>query len=192
MGGLRKDSNQILSELSSTNERIVNRALLDLYDDIHPKMRSYVLVNSGTNDDVADVVQEGLAVLYGSSRKPDFLIKSDIHNYLFGICKNIWLKKLSRKKRLPTSELKDYDLKDEENNEAEEARIALIAKMMDEMPPECQKVLQWFYFDKMSMTEIANRMNYNSEKVAKSKKYKCLQKLRKDVLNHPLLKELLS
>ena len=187
-----KTSKKIIDELLSSDERRVNKILLELHDHIYPKIRSYVLSNSGTAEDVADVVQDGLAALYGNCRRANFEVTSDIHNYLFGICKNTWLKKLSRKKRLPMSEFTDYDLKDEEADQNEEAQIALIADMMAEMPAECQKVLQWFYFNKLSMSEIAKRMNYNSEKVAKSKKYKCLQKLSSDVLNHPLLKELLS
>ena len=45
----------------------------------------------------------------------------------------------------------------------------------------CQKVLRLYYFDKMSMVEIAKQLNFSNGDTAKTKKYKCKKELDKKV-----------
>ncbi|MFO0265838.1 MAG: RNA polymerase subunit sigma, partial [Cyclobacteriaceae bacterium] len=41
----------------------------------------------------------------------------------------------------------------------------------------CRKVLMYYYFDEMSMQEIAEKLGFANTDTAKTKKYKCKQKL---------------
>jgi len=41
----------------------------------------------------------------------------------------------------------------------------------------CRKVLSYYYFDGMSMQEIADRVGFANTDTAKTKKYKCKKKL---------------
>ncbi|HEY5824107.1 MAG TPA: sigma factor-like helix-turn-helix DNA-binding protein [Cyclobacteriaceae bacterium] len=56
-------------------------------------------------------------------------------------------------------------------------REKIIAKCLDQLGETCRKVLMLYYFDEMSMQEIADKMGFANTDTAKTKKYKCKQKL---------------
>ncbi|MDX1686098.1 MAG: sigma-70 family RNA polymerase sigma factor [Saprospiraceae bacterium] len=182
----------LLEDLKSQNTRRINRSVLALYDRVKPQVRSFVINNSGNSEDAEDVLQEGLAVLFSKINDDSFEIRQSPSAYLYGICKYVWYKKLSHEKRLPFTELKDYKVAEEMVDVVEEEKISLVTGLMQELSPECQKVLTLFYFDKLSMKDIARKMNYKERNVAKTKKYKCIQALKQRILDHPQYKEILS
>ena len=192
MGLSETKKKELVIELRCGIKSRVNKAILEIYKAIEPKVTHFVLRNSGTRADAEDLIQEGLATIYMLLRSSDFDLQTDVVAYLYGVCKNKWYKKIKKDKRLPLSEFRDYKVVEEEKDDREEEMIALIADMVCELSPECQKLLQSFYFDKKTMKTIAQELSYNSEGVVKSKKYKCMTALRKKVLDHPRLKELLS
>ena len=58
-----------------------------------------------------------------------------------------------------------------------EERIKIINKCVNELGDTCRKVLTYYYFDGMSMAEIAERLGFANTNTAKTKKYKCKKKL---------------
>ncbi|MBC9910921.1 RNA polymerase sigma factor [Chitinophaga varians] len=46
---------------------------------------------------------------------------------------------------------------------------------------KCLQLLQAFYYDKLSMGEIAHHLQYKTQHVATVQKYKCLEKIREQV-----------
>ena len=60
-----------------------------------------------------------------------------------------------------------------EVNEEKEAML----KLLSHLGEDCQKVLLYFYYERIKMKEIANRMNFANDQVARNKKVKCLKKL---------------
>ncbi|RBL93502.1 RNA polymerase sigma factor [Chitinophaga flava] len=46
---------------------------------------------------------------------------------------------------------------------------------------KCLQLLQAFYYDKLSMAEIASSLQYKTQHVATVQKYKCLEKIREQV-----------
>lgn len=184
-------NNDILKNLDSSDERVVNKAALSLYDAIHAQVMSFVLSNKGGKVDAEDVIQEAIAILLVNVQKEDFHITGSVKSYVYGICRNLWYKQLSKKGRLPLDELKDYSMSDEVEDDTEEEVIVLISDLIETLSEECQKIVALFYFDRLSMDEIARRMGYKQRTVAKTKKYKCIQALKKLVLGHPQLKEIL-
>ena len=48
---------------------------------------------------------------------------------------------------------------------------------MEQLGETCRKVLMYYYFDEMSMQEIADKLGFANTDTAKTKKYKCKQKL---------------
>lgn len=51
------------------------------------------------------------------------------------------------------------------------------------IPDPCNKILKLYYFDEMSMTEIAEAMNYGSSRSAITTKNRCMDKLKARVKN---------
>lgn len=60
---------------------------------------------------------------------------------------------------------------------------AVLAAELSYIPDPCNKILKLYYFDELSMTEIADTMNYSGPNTAKTTKNRCMEKLRARVLN---------
>jgi DNA-directed RNA polymerase specialized sigma24 family protein len=85
-----------------------------LYDNYFPTVRKYILQNSGTTDDVSDVFQDSIIILYNQIRQNSLEITGDLKGYFFGIARNRWKENL-RVKRDTT--VLDENLPDDSNDE---------------------------------------------------------------------------
>lgn len=105
----------------------------------------------------------------GKYRKQD----ASLLTYLLGIGKNLVLKKLKKKNERPlvagwiSELLPDTDWK----SALEEA-----GRLIGEGETVCNQILQLFYWEKLSMSDIAERLGYQSAEVAKSKKNSCMRR----------------
>jgi len=157
-------------------ERINNgdeKALEVIYKKYYRMMTKMVISNSGTEEEARDVYQDALVVFWQKARSGNLVMTSKISTYIYSICQNLWRKELDRKKRL-TNEQKDAPLHmDVESQE----RDKIIAQCLNQLGESCRKVLMYYYFDEMSMQEIAEKLGFANTDTAKTKKYKCKQKL---------------
>lgn len=136
-------------------------------------MTKLVITNSGTEEEARDVYQEALIVFWQKAVSGKLVLTSKMSTFIYSICQNLWRKELDRKKRLSNEE---RDLPVTIDTESEE-RNKIIAKCIDQLGDTCKKVLMYYYFDEMSMQEIADKLGFANTDTAKTKKYKCKQKL---------------
>ena len=148
-------------------------ALDDLYKKYYRMMTKLVITNSGTEEEAKDIYQDALIVFWQKAMSGNLVLTSKISTYLYSICLNLWRKELDRKRRLSREEKDTPQFQDHESGE----RIKIINKCVNEMGETCRKVLTFYYFDGMSMTEIAERLGFANTNTAKTKKYKCKKKL---------------
>jgi RNA polymerase sigma factor (sigma-70 family) len=149
------------------------KALEFLYKKYYRMMTKLVITNSGTEDEARDIYQEALIVFWQKATSGNLVLTSKISTYIYSICQNLWRKELDRKKRLSNEEKDTPVALDTETAERER----IIAKCIDQLGDTCKKVLTYYYFDEMSMQEIADKMGFANTDTAKTKKYKCKQKL---------------
>ncbi|MBC7451368.1 MAG: sigma-70 family RNA polymerase sigma factor [Cytophagales bacterium] len=170
---------EILDELKKGNESILDL----LYKKNYRMMVKMIVKNNGSEEEAKDIYQESLIVLWQKAHDPSFVLYSKISTYLYSICLNLWRKELERKKR------HSYDMK--EGSEIIEMdrdeRIKIINKCVQQLGETCRNILTYYYFDRLSMTEIAEKMNFANSDTAKTKKYKCKKEL--DQLVKSLYKE---
>ena len=62
--------------------------------------------------------------------------------------------------------------------EEKELKLQLVAKGLEKLGEPCKTLLELFYFNNMSMDEIASQLSYKNRATAKNLKYKCLGRLR--------------
>ena len=55
--------------------------------------------------------------------------------------------------------------------------------VMQEKGPQCFELLKKFFFQNRTMEKIAELMNYTNAENAKAQKWKCQERLKKQVLN---------
>jgi RNA polymerase sigma factor (sigma-70 family) len=160
---------EILDRIRSGDERVLDM----LYKKYFRMMAKIVLGNNGTEDDAKDIYQEALIVFWQKATGSDFVLTSKISTYLYSICLNQWRKELERRSRLSREEKDGQDFQTHE--EQQSARIVL--NCIEELGDPCKSILMYHYFDGLSMTDIAERMNFANTDTAKTKKYKCKKRL---------------
>jgi RNA polymerase sigma factor (sigma-70 family) len=170
----------IVSALRNENNAVI---LKELYRTHYPMIVNLVCSNSGTEQEAKDVYQEGLIAFYERVRRPDFTLTCQVKTYLYAVCRRLWLKRLSEKKRFKketeTGE-SFFEIEDEITEiEASEEKFAFMGKSLENLGEPCRSIIEDFYMHDLSMEAIRDKHGYTSAENAKNQKYKCLQRLKK-------------
>lgn len=150
-----------------------------LYKKYYRMMVRLIVKNSGTENDAQDIYQDAIIVFWEKVTSGNLVLTSKISTYLYSICNNLWKKELARRRRLSSEEAD----KPVEMDVTRDERIGSIHKCINKLSDTCQKVLKLYYFDNMSMSDIAEKLNFSNADTAKTKKYKCKKELDKMVLS---------
>jgi RNA polymerase sigma factor (sigma-70 family) len=160
-----------------------------LYDNYFQSVKNHVLSNSGSNDDVSDVFQDSIIVLYNQITEDNLHLTTDLKGYFFGIARNVWSAQLRRKQK--TIEL-EIDVPDEDESEEQFDPILerVITRVFKKLKPDQQMVLNLFS-EGHSYEEIAAMMDLKNEVYARRKKYLCKEALLELVRKDPEYQEYL-
>lgn len=162
-------------------------AIEALYRAAYPSCAAMILAKQGNQEDAQDIFQESLLVLFKKLQQPDFELHISPEAYIYGICRNLWLKTLQKNKRnkaMQATVKADVDfLNKEEVNPLGNVfqKQVLVAELLKEMGVACRSLLMGFYFQQRSLKELANQLNYSS-KFIKIKKKRCLDHLKERVI----------
>lgn len=157
-------------------------ALDILYRTNRSAVMSYVVRNSGNRDDADDLLQEALVILWERVRTGRYSHDAKLSTFLYATVRNIWLRRLSRRKFESTQEI-DPEAQSREEPTALEELIASergehLQKALERLGEPCRSLLLLFYWEEQSMDEIARRLGFANADTAKSKKYQCKKALR--------------
>ncbi|WP_106790811.1 RNA polymerase sigma factor [Aquimarina sp. Aq78] len=155
-------------------------------------IQGYILRNNGNPEDVEDVFQDALVVLYQKLRSGLLELRVPIKTYFYGICKNLWRNRLKKKKKLILDdgwyrfeeETSEPLITDIENQEREH----LYRKHFQKLSTENKKLLSLF-FEGRSMKEISKIIGH-SEGYTRKKKFEAKKKLLKMIEKDPMYNEL--
>jgi RNA polymerase sigma factor (sigma-70 family) len=161
--------NEILEKIRKGDES----ALDYLYKKYFKMMAKLIITNNGTDEEARDIYQEALIVFWQKAVSNNLVLTSKISTYLYSICQNLWRKELDRKSKLS---YEDKDGSDGFDPDKEE-RIKIINNCINELGETCRKLLTYYYFDEMSMSDIAEKLGFANADTAKTKKYKCKKHL---------------
>ena len=163
------DDREILSRIKKGDETAIDW----LYRKHYRMMLKMITRNSGTEDEAKDIFQDALIVFWEKVTSDKLTLTSKISTYLYSICQNLWRKELDRKGKHSTEQVERADSFDPDRQE----RIDIINKCIAGMGESCRQILTYYYFDNLSMTDIAEKMGLANSDTAKTKKYKCKQEL---------------
>lgn len=185
-GLLKKISDTIIIEgVRNQDEKILNW----LYDNYLQTVRSYVFDNSGSAEDVSDVFQDSVIILYRQITEESLNLTTDLKGYFFGIARNVWNAHLRKKQR--TTELKtDFSDEDEMEDRNDPVLERVVSRAFQKLKPDQQVVLNLFS-DGNSYEEIALKMNLKNEIYARRKKYLSKEALLEIVKEDPEYQEYL-
>ena len=160
-----------------------------LYKNYLQAVKNFVLKNSGTDDDVSDVFQDAIIVLYNQITGEGINLTTDLKGYFYGIARNVWKAQLRKKKK--TTEL-DIDLADDlSHDETDDPMFErIVSRAFQRLKPDSQLILTLFA-NGLSYEEIAVKMNLKNEMYARRKKYLSKESLIELVKEDPEYQEYL-
>ena len=168
--------------VSNSNQAMRRQALfMDLYKSAFPTVAKYVSRMGGDFDEAKDVFQDALVVYYEKAILNPMVLKNDI-GYLIGTAKNLWLKRYCQ-----TSQIQPLDDLDIALTIDELPSSRRLLRFLETAGRKCMEVLKGFYYDQMSLQEIADEFGYSGTRSATVQKYKCLEKVRDNIREKSLV-----
>ncbi len=170
-----------VAEAFKANDSFV---LSQIYHCNYPSVEKYILQNSGTSDDARDVFQEAMLALWQAMCKGTFQLQAgaNVGGFLFQVAKFKWLDKLRSKEHKSTLRLHvekvEFATDDEKPWWDAESRHAQLATYFDKLGEQCKIILRRFYYEKQSLEQIGEELNYDAATM-RTKKYRCMMQLRK-------------
>ncbi|HLF19548.1 MAG TPA: sigma-70 family RNA polymerase sigma factor [Bacteroidota bacterium] len=157
--------------------------LVNLYRQNRKMVVSYISRNSGTPDDAEDMLQEALVILWERVRSGKYEHNAKLSTFVYATVRNLWSRRLARYRRETPKDLDGDEYGDGEpslleaviNNE----QIDLVRNCMERIGDQCRKLLLLFYWEELSMEQIALEMGFANSDTVKSKKYQCKKQLEK-------------
>lgn len=168
-----------------------------IYQELFPMILFLVTKNNGSEEDAEDIFQDSLIIVFKKIKANDFDLSCSFRTYLYSVCRNLWLQKLSKRKQFSREfsdvetyiTMTDYALMEKNQDDVEKFR--LYQQHFLTLGEDCQKVLMLF-MKKVSLREIAAEMGFKTEKYAKTRKYLCKEELKKRIINDPKCQKFLS
>ncbi|MDB5134576.1 MAG: sigma-70 family polymerase sigma factor [Mucilaginibacter sp.] len=160
------------------------KLFIALYKGVFPAVARHVSKMGGSFDEAKDIFQDALVAWYEKAASDGFVLRSDEQAYLFGISKNLWLKK--HKRNTQYVPLDGYDAECEE-----EAALSYgkILSFLQTAGKKCMDLLRSFYYDELPLNDIAEIFGFSGARSATVQKYKCLEKVRETVEERSLTYE---
>lgn len=181
---------QIISYLQSGKAADEDLACQFLYEKYYGLVESMVVKNDFAKNSTSDIFQDTVVILWKMANKNGFTLSSTVKTLLYSIAFNQLRNRLRHRGR--TVELKaeqemipivDAQLerlvRSEKNN--------LVLSLLRTLGKDCQKVLQLFYYQQLTMKKIQTAFGDKSEAVTKNRKSRCLQRIREKVLGNQQL-----
>ncbi len=165
-----------------------SKEIQQLYLDVYPKIKVFILRNNGNEHQAKDIFQEAFIALWRNIKTGNYnSLDNNIEAYLFMVAKNKWidfLRSARYRKKMSIEEIKESEVCDDYTDKAEETEEMhqndILYKAVSKLAESCRKLLKMFYYERKSMKEISEKFKI-SEPSARNKKYRCMQQLRKYV-----------
>ncbi|WP_411893640.1 RNA polymerase sigma factor [Winogradskyella sp. A2] len=184
---LTKNRSDFIEAIKANNQVV----LRSLYHANYPKIELLILKNSGTKDHAKDIYQDAFLAVWQNIKQDKFIPKSEssINGYLYTIAKNKWmdvLRSQGYKKTIIASQISYFEPSEQENNDInddilKDERLQDVMQAFRNLGEACKNLLSKFYFEKLSMNDIANELQLDSAST-RNKKYRCMQKLKEIAL----------
>lgn len=172
-----------------------NNVLHYLYININPKIKAWIKQNNGSDDEAQDIFQDSVIAFYKFVSDNKFEYGKSVEGFLFTVAKNKWINRAKKMNQQTTYEAKhesnhyvaneyiDFKIKTEQEEK--------INKVLSQLGERCKELLTYSIFNKLSMEEISQKMGFSNADTAKTKNYKCKQRLIQLMNSHQEVKEFL-
>jgi RNA polymerase sigma-70 factor (ECF subfamily) len=149
-----------------------------VYRQNYLKMSNYIFKISKNRSLTEDIVQDSFIMLW--EKREHINSSFSITSYLFKICKNNFLQHIRKenKHRASLDEIRSTVFYEIYNEDSKNEKIALVKKVIEELPPKCKKAFIFSKYEKLTYQQIAEEMRISIKTVENhiSKAYTILRK----------------
>jgi RNA polymerase sigma factor (sigma-70 family) len=135
-----------------------------------------------SEEDGKDIFQSVVIIFYESIVKEKLTeLTSSIKTYLFAIGKN----KIQELTRTQSKEVMIETVNENEHfylpkgQDEGDDNFKKVEKCLETLGDPCKSILELYYYQKLTISQITEKLNYKNADTSKNLKYKCLQRLKK-------------
>ncbi len=167
--------------------------ILELYRGCFGTVRHYVLSNHGSEEDVKDIFQDALMVIFQKARRNELQLSCSLNTYIYSVCRNLWLKQISMRKKMVLQPENDEEITDPDSDIESwhhyNERVIFYRKTFEELSEDCKRILKLFMSGE-SISNITRIMGYSSEQHTKNRRYRCKLSLIQRIRSNSIYNEL--
>jgi len=154
--------------------------LTDLYRESYPLAARIIRRLGGDAATTRDLFHDAMIIYLEKMRDNNLPANLSAKAYLAGITKMLWYKRCRTEQLhvLPADEELLAMIPDDLHPAAADIPVLQYLRMAGK---KCMELLQAFYYEHLSMEQIADAFNYKSSRSATVQKHKCLEKVREQV-----------
>lgn len=165
-----------------------------LYKGIFPKIKSYILSNSGSEEDALDIFQDSIVILCKQINAGKFNRQHEVAAFLFSVGRNLWINKAKREKKVDSFP-ENYEINENENFSdmiITKEKRKLLNEIIEKLGRKCFELLQYAIFYQAKPDEIIEKMGFSTVNAVKTQKYKCKKKLEQILEEKKVYKEVIE
>lgn len=163
--------------LKNRNQEVLNQ----LYKTALPKVRSFVLKNSGNSDDAKDIFQDAVIVFFHSVKTAKFDESKSIDGFIYTVARNAWINKVRHDKKLVFKDELPEDFNTNQDNQLDDIiskeRQDAFRKVFMMLGEQCRELMQLSIYEEMPPREITNLLKISNVEVTRTNLYRCRKKL---------------
>jgi RNA polymerase sigma factor (sigma-70 family) len=155
-----------------------------LYKAYGPMIAGYIRKNSGTEEDVAEMIQVVMLELWVAVRDGRYQEEGKLGQYLYQLSSNTWRDELRKRRNRPQQSLSDSDLQIEDESDenlasaiVKDRYLNAVHEGMAQLGEVCRDIIQMYHLQKIRLQEIAERLEYDYDNLRK-RIFDCRKKLK--------------
>jgi len=164
--------------MKSTDE-----TLIELYREVFPEAARLIKRLGGNAEEAKDAFHDALLIFIERKAKGVLNIRTSAKAYLLGTTKILWL---HARNQYYTSLPDDIETFVEEEADAKEKNVFGYLLLAGQ---KCLQMLKAFYYDNLSLQQIAVHFGFNGTRSATVQKHKCIEKIRAEIKKRNLYAE---
>ena len=183
-GTIHADQRYLLGLIENSGQ-----VVKEIYERYAGKVKHYIMQNSGSEDDAADIFQEALIDIYQQARNKNLQLTCPFEAFLLLVCKRKWLNKLKKRGLFRvTSDPEGLSNIGEdvfalaEQLQQQDERAGLFMTMFEKLGEKCREVIRWCLSGK-PQEEVATALGVTYGYLRK-KKSECMADLIKSIRSH--------
>ena len=172
-----------MSESPLTEQQ--RRQISEIYNENRDRLVGWLISRGVDGTDALDLYQQSvLAVTERLVKHGIDHFRNGLSAYLFSVMKYMYYFEMKKKGNISIDPLENemvFNMKADMDDFLKEPddQTILLRQKIKELDKKSYQLLRLFYYEGKSMREIAQAMGYGTEQVAKTTKYRILNKLRK-------------